>query len=217
MFNKKITQGVIAIVVVIIIALGVLAFLQSRNDRMPDETGNRVGDSVELDKTPTLGACTIVDEEDLRAIMQKGVIEISQPERSGVISPNTTVAEQCVFAFTTPKSNQNSLSVEVFNVSADGSEADLLDASWALDVDAKLPTFFKEEVIDSVRFAYLRVINGGQVVLWTLQQPNDQQQFNLTDQRYVVYSLSERADYQVIQNAAQAQFDAEAETTQTEN
>lgn len=208
---KKIIIAVSIAILAALIAAGVLAFLQSRNPQQED-AGNTIGSPVAIDDTPSLGACAIVTEEDLRAIMQNGVIEINEPQRAGVIAPNTNVAEQCTFSFTTPKADENSITVQVFNVSADeNNEADLLDASWAMDVDTALPTFFKEEVVDGAKLAYLRVVSGGQIILWTLKQPNDQQQFTLTDQRYVVYSLSERADYEVIKAAAQKQFDTEAE------
>lgn len=207
--RKNIVIAGVIVLLVATIAVGLLLYLQSRT-QSDEGDSNRVGDSVALEDTPSLAACTIVTEEDLRAIMQNGVIEISEPERAGVIAPNANIADQCTFKFTTPKSDDNSITVQVFNVSAElGSEADLLDASWALDVDAELPTFFKEETVDGVKLAYLRVVNGGQIILWTLKQPNDQQQFNLIDQRYVVYNLSERADYAAVQAAAEEALDVE--------
>lgn len=218
---KPATKIILSVgVIVLLAALVALGLYLSNQSRSSDNatSGPRVGDTVALEETPTLGACAVVNEDDLRAIMQRGIIEIAEPSRSGVVAPNLNIADQCTYAFTTPKADKNSLTIEVFNVSADpNNTADILDASWSLDIDAERPSFYKEAIIDGVKYAYLRVILGAQSVQWTLQQPEASQQFNLTDQRFILLSLSERANYAAVTEAAEAALETDLQTEETAN
>lgn len=204
--NQKHTsfRRIIATVVIVLlagaIAGGVFWITQRNNDSQTGDS-QTPGSPVALSSTPAFGSCEIVGEDDIRAIMQNGVVDIEQPERAGIVSPNTNIAEQCFYEFSTPLSGDNSITIEVFDVSADpNNTADILDASWSLDIDAELPSFYKlVENDDGAVTAYLRVIVGGQNIQWTFSQPVDAQQFTYSDLRYILLALSERADYGVIQ------------------
>lgn len=202
--SHKAHVRIIAIAVIVllagVIAGGIYWWTQLRSNDAQDSS-NTPGGIVALSDTPNYAACEIISQDDLRAIMQNGITDIQDGTRAGLVSPNNNTAEQCRYEFSTPKSDDNFISIDVFEVSADpDNSADILDASWSLDIDAELPSFYKlVENNDGAVTAYLRVIVGGQNIQWTISQPVDAQQFTYSDFRYILFALSERADYDDIQ------------------
>lgn len=208
---KKIILIVSAIVVAGLIGGGIYLFTQSQTNSETSENTSQVGSPVDLANTPNYAACEIITQEDLRAIMQNGIVNIEDGARSGIVSPNTNIAEECRYTFSTPQSSDNSLVVQIYNVSADeDNQADILDASWSMDTDADLPSYYKLiENNDGVVNGYLRVFNGGQIIQWTFEQPVDAQQFTYSDIRYILFALSERADYTLLQETILEENDIE--------
>lgn len=208
--NAKRNVG-IGIAAIVLVAFGVVAAivvsLQKNGDPSSNETAS-VGQPVDLEQTPNYRACELTNEATIRSILQKGIVALEPSSRAGAISPNGTTAETCVYGVTTPQSDSNRLVVQVYPLSAEeNNPGDTYDASWSLDIDADLPSYYKlVQNENDFKTGYYRVILGGQTVQWSFAQPVDGLQFTDADVRYILFSLSQAADYDIVRDAVAQQL-----------
>ena len=206
--KRNVGLGIAAILLVAVgVTLAIMVNIRQTPGDSPNETAS-VGQPVDLDETPNYRACELTTEATIRSILQKGITALEPSSRAGAVSPNGTTAESCTYGVTTPQSDSNSLVVQVYPLSAEANnQGDTYDASWSLDIDADLPSYYKlVQNENDFKTGYYRVILGGQTVQWSFAQPIDGLQFTDTDIRYILFSLSKAADYDIVRDAAAQQL-----------
>lgn len=115
MLTKKLV--VISLVVMIVVAAAVVAVLLivKQPSTPPANTGPQPGDSLTAEQTPDYNSCDVLDQQIIQTVFGDAMISLSKGVTSGIVAPNFENAEQCRYTFASPRSPDNSLTIQIYS------------------------------------------------------------------------------------------------------
>jgi hypothetical protein len=158
--------------------------------------------TISLTETPDYNICNLIQRNDIESAMfSEKIVTLGQPVRSGIQSPNGTIADSCAFRVATEESNENSLYIYAYSYLAieNGENKEEVDASWSQVAGSNPVAYFGTELKDNTVFYKLRVLPGGKNVVYELRQPKGESSFNEDDALNFLVSIATKATYSVLE------------------
>ncbi|MDB5163098.1 MAG: hypothetical protein JWN28_706 [Candidatus Saccharibacteria bacterium] len=156
---------------------------------------------ISLTQTPDYNACQIISTEAIKTTYFADLVTgISEGVRAGMNAPNGTIADSCGFGFTTAKSLDNNLFVEVYPYTAtiNGANKEMVDASWSEVATSNPKAYFGKDIDGDTIIYKLRVIPGGKNVMFEIRQPLLERAIDEPSALDFLVGLAAKAKYDVV-------------------
>lgn len=115
MLTKKwVIISLVAIIVIAAAVVVVLLIIKQPSTPLAD-TGPQPGDSLTAEQTPDYNSCDVLGQETLQTIFGDTMVSLSPSVTSGIVAPNFERAEQCRYTFASPRSSDNSLTIQIYS------------------------------------------------------------------------------------------------------
>ena len=170
--------------------------------------------SVIENKIPSLGACELITTANIRAsYMGTSIIKINEGIRTGSSADNDETSEDCVFAFSTAKSTNNTLTVSVYpytSTSEGETSKELVSQDWA-EIGTSNPIAYfgqAKEDADKTTLYMVRSLPGSYNVLLTLRQPSDAIVFDQPNSLNFLVGIVTKVNYDVLTRSSEKASEA---------
>lgn len=187
---------IVAILAIILLATWYFMAIQNQPQRI-------VASAISEEDTPSYGACQVVTTNALKEADIKGSIQtLLEAVKRGETAPNGTVAESCIFAFSTARSNQNSLAISIYpylpisNIAS--SEA--VNSDWSEMTGLEYTAYFRTSHEDDGKTTVytLRLLPGARNLLFVLKQPTLKLTYTPNEAKALLRSVAELSDLSVV-------------------
>lgn len=209
--RHKLIAAVLLTMALLIAAATGAWYLYMQQKTTPTAT---IESQVAEDSTPSLGACELITTADIRASFKGGSIQkINEGVRTGSTASNEETSENCVFAFSTAKSTNNTLSVSVYPYTStpeNETSPERGDAKWS-EISASNPmAYFGRGKADNDKTTLYKVrsVPGNYNVLLTLSQPSDAIVFDEPDSLNFLVGIVTKVKYEVLTRSAEKATEA---------
>lgn len=208
--HKLIASTLLTLALLIAAATGAW-YLYMQQKSTPTAT---IESQVAEGSTPSLGACELITTADIRASFKGASIQkINEGVRTGSTASNNETSENCVFAFSTAESTNNTLSVSVYPYTSTPEKEtspELVDARWS-EISASNPTaYFGRGKADNDKTTVYKVrsVPGNYNVLLTLSQPSDAIVFDEPDSLNFLVGIITKVKYETLTRSSEKASEA---------
>jgi|GEM_PF-3113619 len=196
------TMAIIGVAIVVALSglLGYLVWNTFMGNRPHDVTSE-----LSLDQVPEYGACNLVTRDTIKNTFNGDrIIQLNEGVRIGEMAVNDTIAEGCRYAFSTADSNNNSLTVYVYDYTSvsNGVDKEAVGDEWS-EVGGSDPiAYFNQTEKDGVTISSYRILPGSKNILVTLRQPSNAATYTQDEAFDFIGGIASKLSLESINNTA---------------
>lgn len=179
-------------------------FINRPVDTPPENNGPRPGDALSAEQTPDYNVCRVLGAATIKKIFGDTMTELSSSQSSGVVGRNLEAAEQCSYTFTSPKSANNTLTIQTYLRSPTDNDAAVNpvgDPEWSVIPGRKIDHYVlfrastSEEDGTLTYQTYVDAVT--KAFLFTVTQPSDAIVIEGERSHEVMMALANESNYDV--------------------
>jgi len=204
MNKKAIIISIAAILAIAGITTGIIVFFRGNPATQQVAPETSIGNDVSLEDTPTYKACEIVPTETIKKVFGDKLAKLTDGTRSGAVAPNGENAEGCDYTYTSPKSDKNTLTIQVYQTGAGKTNAantPMGDPTWFVipGVTIEYTALYKhvEDTNANTQHFLLSVMTPTKYYLYTISQPIDTGALSVGDSMDILALLANAGKYDI--------------------